>query len=98
MKRIINRNRIGLILGGILLLSAGFVGGKMMADISPENIANAEILIGLEFSPVERDSMNRNLTNYRTSYETMRKQPITNSVAPAIGFNPLPHGFVVMPP
>ncbi|MCS4435895.1 amidase [Aquiflexum gelatinilyticum] len=94
MKRIIKRNHISLIVGGILLLSAGFVGGKMMADISPENIANAEILIGLEFSPVERDSMNRNLTNYRTSYETMRKQPITNSVAPAIGFNPLPHGFV----
>jgi Asp-tRNA(Asn)/Glu-tRNA(Gln) amidotransferase A subunit family amidase len=94
MKRIINRNRIGLILGGILLLSAGFVGGKMMADITSENIANAEILIGLEFSLAERDSMNRNLTNYRTSYETMRKQPITNSVAPAIGFNPLPHGFV----
>jgi Asp-tRNA(Asn)/Glu-tRNA(Gln) amidotransferase A subunit family amidase len=94
MKRIIKKNRIGLIVGGILLLSAGFVGGKMMAEITSENIANAEILIGLEFSPVERDSMNRNLTNYRTSYETMRKQPITNSVAPAIGFNPLPHGFV----
>ncbi|MCR9014267.1 amidase [Aquiflexum gelatinilyticum] len=94
MNRIINRNQIGLIVGGIVLLSAGFVGGKMMADITSENIANAEVLIGLEFSPAERDSMNRNLTNYRTSYETMRMQPITNSVAPAIGFNPLPHGFV----
>lgn len=94
MKRIINKNRIGLIVGGILLLSAGFVGGKMMADITQENIANAEVLIGIEFSPAERDSMNRNLTNYRTGYETMRKQPITNSIAPAIGFNPLPHGFV----
>lgn len=94
MKRSINKNQIGLIVGGILLVSAGFVGGKMMADITPENIANAEVLIGLEFSPAERDSMNRNLTNYRSSYETMRKQPITNDVAPAIGFNPLPHGFV----
>ncbi len=94
MNRIIKRNRIGLIVGGILLLSAGFVGGKMMADITPENIANAEALIGLEFSPAERDSMMQNLTNYRTSYETMRKQPLTNDVAPAIGFNPLPHGFV----
>jgi Asp-tRNA(Asn)/Glu-tRNA(Gln) amidotransferase A subunit family amidase len=94
MNRIIKRNRIGLIVGGIVLLSAGFVGGKMMADITSENIANAEVLIGLEFSPAERDSMNRNLSSYRTSYETMRKQPITNSIAPAIGFNPLPHGFV----
>jgi len=94
MNRIIKRNQIGLIVGGILLLSAGFVGGKMMADITPENIANAEALIGLEFSPAERDSMMQNLTNYRTSYETMRKQPLTNDVAPAIGFNPLPHGFV----
>jgi Asp-tRNA(Asn)/Glu-tRNA(Gln) amidotransferase A subunit family amidase len=94
MKRIINKNRTSLIVGGILLLSAGFVGGKMMADITAENIANAEVLIGLEFSPAERDSMNRNLTNYRMSYETMRKQPISNSVSPAIGFNPLPHGFV----
>lgn len=94
MNRIIKRSRISLIIGGIFLLSAGYVGGKMMADITSENIAGAEVLLGLEFTPAERDSMNRNLTNYRTSYETMRKQPITNSVAPAIGFNPLPHGFV----
>lgn len=57
-------------------------------------ISGAETLIGLEFSPAEKDSMIQNLTNHRNSFEQMREQKLENATAPALYFNPLPHGFV----
>lgn len=76
------------------LLSLGFIAGKKMSEITSQAVEGAETLIGLEFSPAEKDSMLNNLKDYRTGYENMRKSKLENAVAPSLYFNPLPHGFL----
>jgi Asp-tRNA(Asn)/Glu-tRNA(Gln) amidotransferase A subunit family amidase len=89
-----NKSKLGLFVLGCSLLFIGFIAGKKAGDISPAMISGAETLIGLEFSPSEKDSMIQNLTNHRNSFEQMREQKLKNATAPAFYFNPLPHGFV----
>lgn len=76
-----------------LLISVGFIAGQRLGEITPLSIQGAEALIGLEFSPAEKDSMLRNLNNFRTGYENMRKNKLENAVSPSLVFNPLPHGY-----
>ncbi|MCH7401551.1 amidase [Belliella kenyensis] len=83
--------RIILLFPTLLLL--GFMIGKHSGGISPSAIQAAESILGIAFTPAERDSMVQNLQNYQSSYEAMRKQQINNAVAPALTFNPLPQGF-----
>ena len=89
-----NKSKIGLFVLGCSLLCIGFIAGKKVGEIGPAMISGAETLIGLEFSPAEKDSMIQNLTNHRNSFERMREQKLKNATAPALYFNPLPHGFV----
>lgn len=88
-----NKSKLGLFVLGAGLLSIGFIAGKKAGEITPSAISGAETLIGLGFSPAEKDSMIQNLTNHRNSFERMREQKIENSTSPALYFNPLPHGF-----
>jgi Asp-tRNA(Asn)/Glu-tRNA(Gln) amidotransferase A subunit family amidase len=76
-----------------LLISVGFIAGQRLGEITPLSIQGAETLIGLEFTPVEKDSMLQNLSNFRTGYENMRKNKLENAVSPSLVFNPLPHGY-----
>ncbi|ERM83606.1 amidase [Rhodonellum psychrophilum GCM71 = DSM 17998] len=76
-----------------LLISVGFIAGQRLGEITPASIQGAEMLIGLEFTPAEKDSMLQNLNNFRTGYENMRKNKLENSVSPSLVFNPLPHGY-----
>ncbi|WP_373493380.1 amidase [Aquiflexum sp.] len=89
-----NKSKLGLFVLGCGLLFIGFIAGKKAGEISPAMISGAETLFGLEFSPAEKDSMIQNLTNQRNSFEQMREQKLDNATAPALYFNPLPHGFV----
>ncbi|GAB3906228.1 amidase [Larkinella knui] len=76
-----------------------FLAGAFVTDDDPKKPLTAEIVdaasrvFGLEFTQSERDSMMGNLTNYRSNYEALRKIELTNDVAPALYFNPLPTGF-----
>jgi Asp-tRNA(Asn)/Glu-tRNA(Gln) amidotransferase A subunit family amidase len=88
------KSKLGLFILGAGLLFLGFIAGKKTGDITPAIISAGETLIGLEFTPAERDSMVQNLSNHRNSFERMRSQKLSNAVAPALYFNPLPHGFV----
>jgi Asp-tRNA(Asn)/Glu-tRNA(Gln) amidotransferase A subunit family amidase len=88
------KSKLGLFILGAGLLFLGFIAGKKTGNITPAIISAGETLIGLEFTPAERDSMVQNLSNHRNSFERMRSQKLTNAVAPALYFNPLPHGFV----
>ncbi|MCU0354013.1 MAG: amidase [Cytophagales bacterium] len=63
------------------------------APITAAQVAQAEPLMGLSFTPAERDSMIDELTEQRTAYEAIRKVNLPNHVAPALYFNPLPPGF-----
>lgn len=82
-----------LILGAAAILSLGFTLGRVTGEITPQSIQGASELIGLEFSPAEKDSMVNTLKiQLRNIYEA-REFKLDNSVAPATIFNPLPRGF-----
>lgn len=55
--------------------------------ISIDNIESAEKLIGLDFTPEERQQMLETLNNRLSEYETIRNTPIANSVPMSLSFN-----------
>ena len=61
--------------------------------VTREGVEQADGLIGIEFSEREIDLMLPGLREQRRNYETMRQFPLSNSVPPAMQFNPLPVGF-----
>jgi Asp-tRNA(Asn)/Glu-tRNA(Gln) amidotransferase A subunit family amidase len=82
----------------IALLSFAF--GAFMArrddvktPVTSQLVEAAARLIGLEFTPAERDSMLLTLNDARTNYESLRKIDLPNSVSPALLFDPIPEGF-----
>ncbi len=86
----------------LILCAVSFATGAFMfahndpkQPFSADMVAVASRLIGLEFSPAERDSMLDNLTDQRRDYETIRAVSLPNAVAPALYFNPLPPNFVL---
>jgi Asp-tRNA(Asn)/Glu-tRNA(Gln) amidotransferase A subunit family amidase len=58
------------------------------------DIANyASKVFGIEFSVAERDSMLDNLNDQLRGFQQVRKIPLSNDIAPALIFNPVPVGF-----
>ena len=80
-----------LLLGATCFAAGAFVARPLAADEITVPLARAaQQLMGLSFTDAQLDSTRRNLTNYRESYEALRKIPLPNSVAPALGFDPRP--------
>ncbi|OOG70517.1 amidase [Algoriphagus sp. A40] len=86
-------SRAFMILGATAFLALGFTLGRNAGEITPATIDSAADLIGLTFSPQEKDSMINTLTTQRSNFEILRQTKLANSVAPALVFNPLPQGF-----
>ena len=63
--------------------------------ITKENISSAEIILGLEFTDAERDSMINNLTGNLRRYNELHKINLTNNIPPALLFNPIPINFKI---
>src|SRR6266581_1791650 len=61
--------------------------------ITRENVINAEKLIGLDFSEPKIDMMRPGLEEQLRNFEALRKFPLSNSVPPALLFNPIPAGM-----
>ena len=61
--------------------------------VNKEMIAEAEKLIGLEFTDDERQLMLEDLDENLTGYESLHAIHLDNSVAPVLKFNPIPPGF-----
>jgi Asp-tRNA(Asn)/Glu-tRNA(Gln) amidotransferase A subunit family amidase len=61
-------------------------------DITPEQIAAAEQLVGLSFTDAERQLMLAALGRQRTAFEQLRSVPLPNDVPPALAFDPGPPG------
>lgn len=61
--------------------------------ITRENVQAAETLIGLDFSDAKIDMMLPGLKSQLADYHALRAFPLSNSVFPAMQFNPLPSGF-----
>ncbi|MDX1701822.1 MAG: amidase family protein, partial [Melioribacteraceae bacterium] len=62
-------------------------------NIVREDVINSQKLIGIEFTDAEIDSMTENLSDFLASYKTIRELKLSNSVPPAILFNPIPIDF-----
>jgi Asp-tRNA(Asn)/Glu-tRNA(Gln) amidotransferase A subunit family amidase len=63
--------------------------------INRETVAEAEKLIGLDFSESKQDMLVGGLKNQLNDFEAMRKFPLSNSVPPAMQFNPIPLGMKI---
>jgi Asp-tRNA(Asn)/Glu-tRNA(Gln) amidotransferase A subunit family amidase len=87
------RSRAFMGLGALAFLALGFTLGRTSGEITPAVIDSAAGLIGLTFSPQEKDSMISTLTKQRENFEVLRKTKLDNSVGPSLIFNPLPQGF-----
>ncbi|HSL71297.1 MAG TPA: amidase [Longimicrobiales bacterium] len=61
--------------------------------ITKEMLQQAEQLAGLQFTDAEREAMLRGLDNNLRSYEQLRTVSLSNSVPPAVQFDPLLPGM-----
>jgi len=86
------QQRYAYTLLGILYLSAPIMSQKQH-PIHAETIQQAETLLGLSFTPEERDSLLGNVTEHLENFKTLRSQTFSNALPPALQFNPLPLGF-----
>jgi Asp-tRNA(Asn)/Glu-tRNA(Gln) amidotransferase A subunit family amidase len=75
----------------------GLLGGASPAvetpPVTPEAVASAEKIAGLNFSGAERDSMLEGLAENLESYLKIRELAIGNAVPPALWFDPRPAGW-----
>jgi Asp-tRNA(Asn)/Glu-tRNA(Gln) amidotransferase A subunit family amidase len=62
------------------------------SEITKEMIAAAEEISGLKFSDDERTAMVRNLQQMRGTLQQLHKEPLDQSILPAIVFDPVPPG------
>ncbi|HQS53302.1 MAG TPA: amidase, partial [Daejeonella sp.] len=94
MKLHLRRNSIITILCILSFTLGGFITQKLEEEkITVALIKQAQKIIGLDFSDAEADTMLQDLERRRKSYAALRKLSISNSVAPALNFNPLPAGY-----
>ena len=82
-----------LLTGSLGLTLTAFSQEEKPNPITPDAVANAEKLYGLNFSEAKRDSMLGDLFDQLKDYERNRRVSLANSVPPAILFNPIPVGF-----
>ena len=83
----------------IILIAAGcFISGAFVSKVAESKLTvtmvkEAQKLIGLNFKDAQLDSALTDLEEFKQSYEVIRKQPLSNDVAPALVFNPIPVGY-----
>lgn len=82
-------------LGGTLLPGVLWAKVAEGVDITVATIAAAEEMAGLKFDDAERTMMLEGLKLQQTRIENLHKVAISNSVAPALVFNPVPAGMRV---
>jgi Asp-tRNA(Asn)/Glu-tRNA(Gln) amidotransferase A subunit family amidase len=78
---------------GCLVLRARGATATNPPSITPDAVRAAQRIFGLNFSDEKIDQMLPGLQSQLEDYEAMRKFALSNSVPPAIQFNPLPQGF-----
>ncbi|WP_299984644.1 amidase [uncultured Pontibacter sp.] len=81
------------LLGSTCFLSGAFISKLADDKITVDVLRNAQQMIGLKFTDAQLDSATANVAEFRSSYQRIREQPLSNDVAPALQFNPIPVGF-----
>src|SRR5437588_6947191 len=74
-------------------LTAARIYGADSNPITREDVQGAETLLGLEFSEAKEDMLLPGLKEQLDNYAAIRKFPLSNSVPPALLFNPIPVGM-----
>ncbi len=74
------------------VLWASVAGG---ADITPATIAAAEEMAGVSFDDAERAMMIEGLKTQQQRIDALHKVQLSNSISPALKFNPVPAGMIV---
>ena len=64
-------------------------------EISEATIREAESILGLEFSSAERSLMAPALERHRNDFLALRQFPLSNSITPALVFDPIPKNFQI---
>src|SRR5438552_75545 len=85
--------RIWLLIANYLLLITAVRAQTNTNPITREVVEDAEKLIGLDFSEAKIQMLLPGLKNQLEDFQAIHKFPLSNSVPPAILFNPLPVGF-----
>jgi len=81
--------------GGLSFVLGAFVITKLESvPLTVSIVQEAEKIIGQSFTPAQADSMLNMLNGFNSSYESLHKLNMPNSVVPALNFNPVPVGFV----
>lgn len=88
-----NRALLFLLLGLGLGVFLSF--SLLRGPVSRAMAEQAAALIGLEMTPPEIDTMIPDLEELQAAYQSIRDQPIDNSLTPSLLFNPLPEGFEI---
>ena len=79
-------------LAAVLFIAAKARGQTQTNPITRETVTAAEKLFGLDFSDAKIDLMLPGLQEQLGKFEALRKFPLSNSVPPALCFNPIPVG------
>lgn len=89
----------GLGLGSTLLpgILWSRIAGAQSEEVTKELVLEAQRLAGLDLTDEECEQMVRGLNGNVRSYRQIREVNVSNDVAPAIEFNPLPAGRSVAP-
>jgi len=77
----------------LVLAASGLQAQPVEGPISRAAADSAARVIGLDFTPAELDSMLEDLESQRHDYEGIRSVSLSNSVQPAMLFDPRPEGF-----
>jgi len=94
MKVHLRRNSIIITLCVLSFLLGGFISQKLEEEkITVALVKQAQKIIGLNFTDAEADTMLQDLERKRNSYQALRKLGISNSISPALNFNPLPVSY-----
>lgn len=90
------RVQLKIVLILVLGVTAGWTLGRGTNDspITAGALEVAQTIIGLTFTPEERDSMIDDLSDNLESYDKLRGVTLANGVPPALDFDPVPHGNV----
>lgn len=85
----------GLGLAGTLFPEALWSEAKAVGEVTEAALAGAEKLAGLEFTEEERELMLKGLREMKAEYERLRQVPLSNSVPPALRFDPVLPGMEI---
>lgn len=91
----LDRRRFLALASAAAALPAVLAAAEKEGAVSPKTIAEAERLVGLEFTEADRKLMQGGMEEQLADYQAIRAVSIDNSVSPALRFDPVPPGMTI---